>query len=57
MKIIKSSKNRVYDKVWLNKNNGAFYHKTWKLGDPTPLFASVYSRNAYLNIETKAAKS
>ena len=54
MNIIKSTKNRVYDKVWLNKNIKAFYHKTWKLGDPTPLFASVYSRNAYLNIiETK----
>jgi len=39
----KTTKNRVYDKFWLNKNIKAFYRKTWKLGDPTPLFASVYS--------------
>jgi len=52
MNIIKSTKNRVYE-VWFNKNIKAFYHKTWKLGDPTPLFASVYSRKPYLNIETK----
>jgi len=43
--IIKSTKSSVYDKVWLNKNIKAFYHKTCKLGDPTPRFASVYSRN------------
>jgi len=35
MNIIKSTKNRVYDDVWLKKNIKAFYHKTWKLGDPT----------------------
>ena len=42
MNIIKSTKNRVYDKVWLNKNIKAFNYKTCKLGDSTPLFASVY---------------
>jgi len=44
MNLIKSTKYRVYDKVWLNKNNKAYYHKTWKLGDPTPRFASVCIR-------------
>ena len=43
MNIIKSTKDLVYDKIWLNKNIKAFYHKTWQLGDTTPLFASVYS--------------
>jgi len=43
MNKIKSTKNSVYDQVWLNKNIKAFCHKTWKIGDPTPLFASVYS--------------
>jgi len=43
MTIIKSTQNRVYDKFWLNKNIKAFCHKTWKLGNPTPLFTSVYS--------------
>jgi len=51
MNIIKSTKNRVYDKVWSNKNIKAFYHKTWKLGDPTPLFASVFE--PCLSIKTK----
>jgi len=41
MNIIISTKNRVCNKVWLNKNIKAFYHYTWKLGDPTPRFASV----------------
>ena len=45
MNIIKSTKNRVYDKVWLNKNIKAFYHKAWKLREPTSLFASVYSNH------------
>ena len=43
MNVIKLTKNRVYDKVLLNKNIKAFYHKTRKLDDPTTLFASVYS--------------
>ena len=42
MNVIQSTKHRVYDKVWLNKNIKAFYHKTWKLDDTTTLFASVY---------------
>jgi len=49
--IIKSTKHRVYDKVWLNKNIKAFYHKTWKLGDPTPLRQCVFE--SCLIIETK----
>jgi len=32
--VIKSTKHRVYDKVWFDKNIKALYHKTWKLGDP-----------------------
>jgi len=43
MNIIKSTKTRVNDKVWLNKNMKAFYHKTLKVGDP-PLFSPVCIR-------------
>jgi len=50
MNIIKSTKNHVYHKVWLNKNIKAFYHKTWKLGNPTPLRQCVFE--SCLNIET-----
>jgi len=52
MNIIKSTTNRVYDKAWLNKNIKAFYHKTWKLGDPNLLFARVWFESC-LNFETK----
>jgi len=52
MNITKSTKNRVYDKVWLNKNIKAFYHKTWKLGDPHPSFRQCVFES-WLNIETK----
>jgi len=53
MNIIKSTKTRVYNEVWLNKNIKAFYHKTWKLGDPIPLFASVYSCHTETKIDTQ----
>ena len=44
MNITKSTKNRVNDKVWLNK--------TWKLGDHHPSFRQCVFES-WLNIETK----
>ena len=52
MKIIKSTKNRVYDKVWLNKNIRRFIIRlgNWR---PHPSFRQCVYEERYLNIETK----